>query len=291
MNGSGSGPNHSGQSQPLFYDGTLYVSTGENDIFAIDVETGAHKWSYEANLDPARVQVCCGWVNRGLAMGDGQIYMGQLDSQLVAIDQATGKVNWIIQAEDPLLGYSITAAPLYYNGLVIMGFAGGERAVRGRIKGYDAKTGELKWTFYTIPGPGEFGHDTWPQDNNAWEVGGAPIWQTPAVDPDDHHLFISLGCAAENFAQASGATGRPGRLGFDAAMALRAQVRQQFHNALALIFRAGRAVAETGRRLRAVAKQQIGEARGCHAQLGAHAFAPFVLDGGAAVGAQDIHAR
>jgi len=195
MNGSGSGPNHSGQSQPLFYDGTLYVSTGENDIFAIDIETGTYKWSYEANLDPARVQVCCGWVNRGLAMGDGQIYMGQLDSQLVAIDQATGKVNWIIQAEDPLLGYSITAAPLYYNGLVIMGFAGGERAVRGRIKGYDARTGELKWTFYTIPGPGEFGHDTWPQDNNAWEVGGAPIWQTPAVDPDTGLIYFTTGNA------------------------------------------------------------------------------------------------
>lgn len=195
MNGSGSGPNHSGQSQPLFYDGTLYVSTGENDVFAIDVDTGAFKWSYEANLDPARVQVCCGWVNRGVAMGEGQIYMGQLDSQLVALDQQTGKVNWSIQAEDPLLGYSITAAPLYYNGLVIVGFAGGERAIRGRIKAYDAKTGELKWTFYTIPGPGELGHDTWPQDNNAWEVGGAPIWQTPAMDPDTGLIYFTTGNA------------------------------------------------------------------------------------------------
>jgi alcohol dehydrogenase (cytochrome c) len=128
-------------------------------------------------------------------MGEGQIYMGQVDARLVALDQQTGNVNWEIQAEDPLLGYSITAAPLYYNGLVIVGFAGGERAIRGRIKAYDAKSGELKWTFYTIPGPGELGHDTWPQDNDAWQYGGAPIWQTPAMDPDTGLIYFTTGNA------------------------------------------------------------------------------------------------
>ena len=195
MNGSGSGPNHSGQGQPLFYEGTLYVSTGENDIFAIDVETGKFKWTYQAKLDPSRVNVCCGWVNRGVAMGQGQIYMGQIDARLVALDQASGKINWQIQAEDPALGYSITAAPLYYDGMVIVGFAGGEMATRGRIKAYDAKSGKLLWTFYTIPGPGEFGHDTWPANNNAWEVGGAPIWHTPAVDPELGLLYFATGNA------------------------------------------------------------------------------------------------
>ena len=195
MNGSGAGPNHSGQGQPLAYDGVLYVGTGENDVFAIDVDTGEFNWVYQANLDPTRVQVCCGWVSRGIGMGDGQIYVGQLDSKLVALNQETGAVNWEIQAEDPMLGYSITAAPLYYNGMVIVGFAGGERAVRGRIKAYDAKTGALKWTFYTIPGPGEFGHDTWPQDNDAWQYGGAPIWQTPAVDPELGLLYFTTGNA------------------------------------------------------------------------------------------------
>ncbi|MDY6982802.1 MAG: PQQ-binding-like beta-propeller repeat protein [Pseudomonadota bacterium] len=195
MNGSGSGPNHSGQAQPLFYDGILYTVTGENDVFATDIETGQFKWIYQANLDPERVQVCCGWVSRGLGMGDGQIYVGQLDAKLVALDQETGEVNWEIQAEDPMLGYSITAAPLYYNGMVIVGFAGGERAIRGRLKAFDAKTGELKWTFYTIPGPGEFGHDTWPQDNDAWKYGGAPIWQTPAVDPELGLIYFTTGNA------------------------------------------------------------------------------------------------
>jgi alcohol dehydrogenase (cytochrome c) len=195
MNGSGSGPNHSGQAQPLFYDGTLYVPTGEDDVFAIDVDSGATKWSYTANLDPKRVNVCCGWVNRGVGMGEGQIYVGQLDAKLVALDQETGAVNWEIQAEDPTLGYSITAAPLYYDGMVIVGFAGGEMAIRGRIKAYDAKDGSLLWTFYTIPGPGEPGHETWPRNNDAWQVGGAPIWQTPAVDPELGLLYFTTGNA------------------------------------------------------------------------------------------------
>ena len=195
LNGSGSGPNHSGQGEPLFYDGTLFVGTGENDVFAIDIESGEFLWTYQANLDPGRVNVCCGWVSRGLGMGEGQIFVGQLDAKLVALDQETGQVNWEVQAEDPLMGFSITSAPLYYNGMVITGFAGGERAIRGRIKAYDATDGTLLWTFYTIPGPGDFGHETWPQDNEAWRYGGAPIWQTPAVDPELDMIYFSTGNA------------------------------------------------------------------------------------------------
>jgi len=195
LNGSGAGPNHSGQGEPLFYNGALYIGTGENDVFAIDVETGEFLWTYQANLDPERVNVCCGWVSRGLGMGEGQIYVGQLDAKIVALDQETGEINWEIQAEDPHMGYAITSAPLYYNGMVITGFAGGERAIRGRVKAYDAKDGSLLWTFYTIPGPGEVGHDSWPQDNDAWRTGGAPVWQTPALDPELGMLYFTTGNA------------------------------------------------------------------------------------------------
>ncbi len=196
MNGSGAQPNHSGQAQPLFYEGVLYVVTGENDVFAIDIDSGEFVWTYEAKLDASVIRVCCGWVSRGLGMGEGQIYVGQLDGKLVALDQATGQVNWEIQAENPLDGYSITAAPLYYEGMVITGFAGGEFGVRGRVKAYDAKTGDLIWTFYTIPGPGELGHDTWPDDNDIWMHGGAPVWQTPAIDPELGMIYFSTGNAA-----------------------------------------------------------------------------------------------
>jgi alcohol dehydrogenase (cytochrome c) len=199
LNGSATGPQYSGEAQPIFYDGVLYVSTGANDIFAIDVESGEFVWTYEANLGTDITTVCCGWVNRGVALGDGKVYMGQLDGKLVALDQRTGEIVWRIQAEQWQEGFTITSAPLYYNGLVITGFAGAELGVRGRVKAYDANDGSLVWTFYTIPGPGEFGGDTWPADNDIWRHGGATVWQTPAVDPALGLIYFSTGNPGPDF--------------------------------------------------------------------------------------------
>ena len=113
----------------------------------------------------------------------------------MALDRATGKVVWSIQAERWQDNFSITGAPAYVNGMVVMGFAGGDCGTRSRVKAYDAKDGRLVWTFYTIPGPGEPGHETWPKDNDAWKYGGASIWQTPAVDPELGLLYFSTGNA------------------------------------------------------------------------------------------------
>ncbi len=191
LNGSGSASKYSGQGQPLVYDGVIYMVTGADDVFALDVDSGAILWSYEAKLDDTIDVVCCGWSSRGLGLGDGKLFVGQLDGKLVALDQKTGAVAWSTQAERWQDGFSITSAPLYVNGLVITGFAGGDRATRGRLKAFDARDGHLRWTFYTIPGPGEPGHETWPQDNDAWKYGGASIWQTPAVDPDLGLVYFS----------------------------------------------------------------------------------------------------
>lgn len=188
---SGLEEKYSGEGQPLVYDGVIYITTGADDVFALSVATGKILWRYKANLNPDLSTVCCGWDNRGVAMGDGKIYVGQLDAKLVALDQRTGKPVWTVQAERWQDGFSITGAPLYYDGMVITGFAGSEFGVRGRIKAYDAKNGKLLWTFYTIPGPGKFGHNTWPQDSDAWKHGGATIWQTPAVDPELGLLYFS----------------------------------------------------------------------------------------------------
>jgi alcohol dehydrogenase (cytochrome c) len=128
LNGSGLGPGYSQQAQALFYEGVIYVVTGDNDVFAVGVETGELLWTYEANVDFGASIVCCGRLSRGVGMGDGRIYLGRLDGRLVAIDQHTGKVIWNVQAGDPRLGYGITAAPLYYDGKVITGFTGGEYA-------------------------------------------------------------------------------------------------------------------------------------------------------------------
>ena len=185
LRGSGLDPKTSGQAQMLEWQGVLYVVTGMDDVFAIDVDTGEVRWEYRANLDPDKVIVCCGWAARGLGMGDGRLYVGQLDNQVVALDQRTGKVLWRTQSQTLADGgYSITMAPLYYDGMVIIGHSGGERGIRGVIKAFDAATGELRWKWYTIPAPGEPGSETWPKDSDAWTYGGGAVWSTPAVDPD-----------------------------------------------------------------------------------------------------------
>ena len=193
LNGSGTDSKYSGQAQPLVHDGVIYIPTGANDVFALDADTGEILWTHEAHLSPDITVICCGWMSRGVAIGDGRVYSGQLDGKLVALDHATGEVIWSVQAEHNDDGFSITSAPLYYDGLVITGFAGGDRGSRGRVKAYDADTGQLAWTFYTIPGPGEFGHDTWPADNDTWMFGGAAVWQTPAVDPELGLVYFSTG--------------------------------------------------------------------------------------------------
>jgi quinohemoprotein ethanol dehydrogenase len=199
LGGSGVGPQYSGEAQPLVVDGVVYVTTGANDLFAIGVDSGKILWDYHANLDPSNKAVCCGWTNRGLAAGAGKVFMGQLDGKLVAFDAKSGKLAWSIQSELPKDGFTITAAPLYYDGLVIVGVAGAELGVRGRVHAYDARDGKQVWTFYTIPGRGEPGNETWPQDNDIWQHGGGTVWQTPAVDPELGLVYFSTGNPGPDF--------------------------------------------------------------------------------------------
>ena len=199
LRGSGTSPQYSGFAQPIVYGDVAYVSTGANDVFALSIDTGEILWQYSANLEANITSVCCGWNNKGVAVSEDKVFIGQLDGRLTALDRATGKVAWSIQAERWQDGFSITAAPLYVNNLVIVGFAGGDRGTRSRVKAYDAKDGRLLWTFYTIPGPGEPGHETWPKDNDAWKYGGAAIWQTPAFDPELGLIYFSTGNAAPDY--------------------------------------------------------------------------------------------
>ncbi len=184
LDGSGSGPMHSGEAQPIVFDGIVYIVTGANDVFAISVISGERVWKYEAQLDPDISTVCCGWTSRGLALGDGKVFVGQLDGRLVALNQRTGEPVWSVQAERWQAGYTITSAPLYFDGMVITGFAGADFGTRGRVKAYDTRDGSHLWTFYVVPEPGQPGSETWPSDNDSWRSGGGSVWQTPAVDPD-----------------------------------------------------------------------------------------------------------
>jgi alcohol dehydrogenase (cytochrome c) len=196
---SGTAGKYSAEGQPLVYKKVMYVVTGADDVFAIDAKTGAKKWTYHANLNQRIKTICCGWDSRGVALGDGKVYVGQLDGKLVALDEETGRVAWSTQVGRYQQGYTITNAPLYYNGRVYTGISGGEYGIRGRLTAFDAKTGKEDWRFYTIPGPGEVGHDTWPATGQAWKHGGAPVWQTPAVDPKLGLLYFSTGNASPDF--------------------------------------------------------------------------------------------
>ena len=188
----------SAEGQALEYEGTIYASDGADDIFAMDAGTGEILWTYEPHLppDPLGEVICCGWDNRGVAIGDGMVFDSQLNGQQVALDQDTGKVVWSTNIEKAQAGFSITSAPLYYNGKVYVGGSGGEYGIRGRLTALDAKTGKIEWRFWTTPGPGEVGHDTWPKGTDAWKHGGASIWNTPTVNPETGMLYFSTSNAS-----------------------------------------------------------------------------------------------
>jgi alcohol dehydrogenase (cytochrome c) len=191
----------SAEGQALEYEGTLYISDGADDVFAMDASTGEILWEYKPKLpaEPLGSVICCGWDNRGVALGEGMVFISQLNGQQVALDQQTGKVKWSTEIVKPGGGYSITSAPLYYNGKVYVGGSGGEYGIRGRLTALDSKTGKIEWRFYTIPGPGETGHNTWPKNNDSWKRGGAGIWNTPTVDPKLNMVYFSTSNASPDY--------------------------------------------------------------------------------------------
>ncbi|NCG33945.1 MAG: PQQ-binding-like beta-propeller repeat protein, partial [Proteobacteria bacterium] len=135
--------------------------------------------------------VCCGANNRGVAVLDDKVFMGTLDARLIALDRTNGQPLWDIEVADVNQACSITVAPLVVKDKVLVGVGGGEFGIRGFIAAYDADTGEEAWRFYTIPGPGEPGHETWEGDD--WEHGGAPIWLTGSYDAELNLTYWGVG--------------------------------------------------------------------------------------------------
>ncbi|MFL5104675.1 MAG: PQQ-dependent dehydrogenase, methanol/ethanol family, partial [Xanthobacteraceae bacterium] len=172
------------QAQPIVYNGVMYVTNARHTV-AIDVASGKQLWRHTLDwpADTPRV-VCCGVSNKGAAIYNGRIYRTTLDAHLMALDAKTGKELWKSKVAEWKDGYSLTLAPLIANGVLIIGNSGAEFGVRGFIDGYDTATGKQLWRKYTIPARGEKGNETWPQDNNAWEIGGGSTWITGSYDPD-----------------------------------------------------------------------------------------------------------
>ena len=178
------------QSNPIVVDGIMYVTQRPNDVMAVDAVTGRVFWLYR-HRPAENARVCCGANNRGVAVLDDKVFMGTLDARLIAIDATNGRPLWNIEVADPGQAYSITMAPLVVKDKVIVGVGGGEYGIRGFIAAYDADTGEEAWRFYTIPGPGEPGHETWEGDD--WEHGGASVWVTGSYDADLNLTYWGVG--------------------------------------------------------------------------------------------------
>jgi alcohol dehydrogenase (cytochrome c) len=178
------------ESTPLVFDGLMYLTEPPSDVTALDLKTGRPVWKYVRAI-PAGVGVCCGQVNRGVAALDGRIFHNTLDGHVVALDARTGRVLWDVVAADYKTGYSLTAAPLAVKDKVIIGSAGAEYGVRGFLDAYDAATGKQVWRFWTTPGPGEPGHDTWSGDS--WKYGGATTWLTGSYDPELNLTYWGTG--------------------------------------------------------------------------------------------------
>ncbi len=178
------------EATPLVVDGVMYVTQAPNDIVALDAASGRVYWIYEHRPSP-RSNVCCGHINRGLAILGDTLFMGTVDGYLVAVDAKAGRRRWKVQVGDLSQGYALAHAPLVVKDKVIAGVAGGEFGIRGFLAAYDAATGKEAWRFYTIPGPGEPGHDTWSGD--AWKRGGGSIWLTGSYDPDLNLTYWGVG--------------------------------------------------------------------------------------------------
>jgi alcohol dehydrogenase (cytochrome c) len=180
----------------LVVDGVLYTVQAPNDVVALDAATGRVFWTFPYEPAPES-RLCCGRVNRGLAILGDTLYMGTIDAHLVAIDAKSGQLLWNTTVARASERYAITHAPLVIKDKVIVGTAGGDLGIRGFIAAYDTKTGKEAWRFYTIPGPGEPGNDTW--SGTSWTTGGAGVWNTGAYDPESNLTYWGTGNPAPDW--------------------------------------------------------------------------------------------
>ncbi|MHA6262850.1 PQQ-dependent methanol/ethanol family dehydrogenase [Arenibacterium sp. CAU 1754] len=189
------------ETQPLIYDGVMYITGSYSRLYAIDVKTGRELWQYDARL-PEGILPCCDVVNRGGAIYGDKIFFGTLDARIVALDLKTGDVVWRDKIANYKEGYSYTAAPLIVDGLVITGNSGGEFGIVGEVQARNADTGEIVWTRPVIEGHmgtlnGEEStmtgtlNATWPGD--MWKTGGGATWLGGSYDADTDTLVFGAG--------------------------------------------------------------------------------------------------
>ena len=189
--------------QPIVYQGVIYI-TSNSATMAVDVKTGKQIWKTKVEYPPETPRiVCCGIINRGVAILDGKLFRTTLDANVIALDAKTGKELWRQKAADIKEGYSMTMAPLVADGVVLTGVSGAEFGTRDFIDGWDPADGKHLWRTYTVPSPDEPGGDTWKGDT--WKFGGGSTWITGSYDPELNTVYWGVGNPGP-----FNAAGRPG---------------------------------------------------------------------------------
>lgn len=185
------------QSTPIVIDGVMYLSSSWNRVFAVDAQSGRELWHYFYQ-NPREIGISYSPWNRGVAVAAGRVFMGTLDNYVVALDQKSGREAWKVNVEDMRqCGCNITGAPLVAKDKVIVGVTGGDSAHRGYLTAFDVKTGRKVWKFWTIPGPGEKGHESW--EGDSWKSGGGATWMTGSYDADLNLVYWGVGNPAADF--------------------------------------------------------------------------------------------
>src|SRR6266853_1172834 len=200
------------ETSPIVVNGVMYVTTSFSHVYALDAKTGQELWHYKHKMGPVTIY-CCGPNNRGVEVLGDLVYLATLDSKLVALKARTGEVAWQTDIADPEKGYSETMAPTVVKDKVLIGTNGGDYGIRGFVKAFDARTGKLVWTFYTIPDKGHEG--VWAENDATgrnmkrdiaaekkqfagkggafYQTLGGGVWMTPAVDRKTKTVFFVAG--------------------------------------------------------------------------------------------------
>ena len=188
------------EATPIVEDGMMYMPNGWSELTAIDLRAAGQgvdmiKWIYDPGVDKdwAGNVACCAINNRGVALWQDKVIMSVLDGRMMALDKDSGEQAWEIQLADPAIAETITVAPLVIGDLAITGVSGAEYGIRGWLAAVDLNTGQERWRRYTVPGPGEPGHETWTDDHDAWLTGGGSTWQTGSYDPELNLVYWGIG--------------------------------------------------------------------------------------------------
>jgi alcohol dehydrogenase (cytochrome c) len=188
------------EATPVEYGGTLYYQTPRNGVYALDATTGQVLWNFNppyATWDPG-FQAGSGGRQPGVSVANGRVFVGFADGSLVALNPLTGQLIWRTVAGPWQQGIRLSAAPLYYNGVIYEPTSGGDGgSISTSVEAFNAEDGALLWSWGTVPQAGQPGANTWSNlDGGAYTgnlYGGGSTWQTPAIDAKDGLLIVGTG--------------------------------------------------------------------------------------------------